>query len=272
VLCLTYFRAFTDGWRQQGDIPYYPHRSYSWIRKSRLGNRSPPSLPKTTSEIIDACSGWLASYEIYDVLEAGSKSRHLVSIPLAPVDVETCLRQSLRFSPLGHWKCNFPITIAPSLDTFTVLNQLIHIDVDSYSNFRTSAIPLHSLNSYMAQWSDDRRFGSMVYVYQVTWNPDGRYLAFIDESYSIQNIAIFSVKREATPYEPRLINHYSTEAGQEPLTNIHFHPGIDIFMFMKQESVYLWKFSSGEFRFLAGFCSSDLANCRASICRTHQAL
>ncbi|KAI0451042.1 hypothetical protein F5B21DRAFT_507573 [Xylaria acuta] len=241
VLSIFPARAFTNGWTQQGDIPHC-HGSYRW-RYMGVGSTRAPSFPNTAGELMDACSGWLATYEIYDVGKQRSQSRHLVSIPLAPVDIEMCLRQSLRFSPLGHWKCNFPITIGPSLHAFTVLNRVIHIDIDDTSNFRTSAIPVSSLNSYMAQWSVDRPFGNMAYVYQVIWSPDGRYLAFTDGSYSIQNIAIFLME-EAAPYDPRLMNHHSMEASCEPLTDTHFHPTQDIFMFMERDIVYLWKFST----------------------------
>ncbi|KAI1748057.1 hypothetical protein F4782DRAFT_551336 [Xylaria castorea] len=244
VLSIFPARVFTDGWRQRGDIPYHPH-SYRWTPEfNALGRMLLPSFPKTAGEIMHACSGWLATYEIHDVGEKRSQSRHLVSIPLSPVDIKMCLCQSLRFSPLGYWKCNFPITIAPNLNMFTVLNRIIHIDVEDNSNFRISAIPLDSLNDYMAQWSVDRPFGNMVYEYQVIWSPDGRCLAFIDETFVIQNIAIFLVKMEIDPSEPRLINHYSTQATLESFTDIYFHPAKDILMFMKMGFVYLWKFST----------------------------
>ncbi|KAJ8119594.1 hypothetical protein O1611_g10576 [Lasiodiplodia mahajangana] len=96
----------------------------------------------------------------------------------------------------------------------------------------------------MAYWSLDQLLGNAAYVYQVIWSPNAHYLAFIDEGFRSQNIAIFSVKKEAALYEPLLIDHYLTKAGCEPLTNTHFHPAEDIFMFVETRTVYLWNFST----------------------------
>lgn len=228
------------------DIPRCDH-SYQW----KKGEAFIPSTPRTSVEFADACSGWFATYEIFAIRESRSDSSSIATIPLDAEDIAVCLRQSLRFEPLGGWKCSFPLTIAPTLDKISILYNVIHFSLDG----TTSTVAPISADSHprlRAFRGSETRF-VIPYSYRLFWSLDSRYLAVTDSGLwepggkELTFLAIFSTA--VVGKTTHLINHtmMPTDHGVW-LHDCAFHPTEPLFLYRRDCSVFLWDFEHGASR------------------------
>lgn len=232
---LIVLRHFYYGWKNQKDIPSYSDSPKLTERYARS--------PETRMEVRAACSGWLATYEVYLVEEGSSRSLFLRTIPLEPADIELCLRQNLKFSPLGHWKCSFQMSIAPSLNKCSILNRIFWIDTQMPA-FPTASLPLCSIDALNDLWSVESQLDGFRYLYRYTWCPNSKYIAFID-SFSHPNrlfegITIFSLS-DIHPHRIETLGSFR-KGFSSSLTDVHFHPTKGCLMFRYLNDVYLWDF------------------------------
>jgi hypothetical protein len=240
------------------DIPYYPGAPK---RGDNRGNVMDPKSykpvsPRTTVEVMDACSDWTATYEILSVMASGSESVLLITIPLDPFDVEICLWQSLGYSAStfdndpSAWRCSFTLSIGPRLNTFTILDKLTYLD--SNNTQYATTIPLNSHIRYNDLWTRNRSFGGRsafqesYYSYQFTWSMDGRYLAFTDFECRIGTratdgtcLTIFSVTNGATGPRLALIASFLCAALSKGIHACRFHPSDHLLLFQDDENTYL---------------------------------
>ncbi|KAL1850418.1 hypothetical protein Daus18300_012952 [Diaporthe australafricana] len=216
---------FRKGWEGLTDIPSLEGSFHFEAHSCAL---QLPTSPFTRFEFYMACSDWLATYEIFSIEEIGTKSIHLSTIPLKPYNIELCLRQSLRFSPGGCWKCRFPLTIAPGLSKFSILNSVYHFGAGSMA-YAGTEIPL-SINPRLEKsWLPDSE-RHLSYFYELVWSPDSRYIAFADleasswaETDGCICIAIFSVATNISRDQPPKPIH-SVSLQHNPPTQIRELP------------------------------------------------
>ncbi|KAI1320331.1 hypothetical protein F5Y16DRAFT_405634 [Xylariaceae sp. FL0255] len=241
-------KPFLDGWRLQGSIPFRLGQSCKglvssnghlpWFRQiSSKPIAHSISYPKTRSELLEASSGWAATFEILDVSCSPAKNLHFISLTLVPEEVGICLRQSLRF--FRCWTCHFPITIAPNLQHFTILNRVFHAQG---TEVQTMSAPL-PLNHFRTHWCLDEPRTDLIHRYQITWSPDSRRLAFIDEGHSSSGqecYAILLLRMELPEFKLYLFRKYSAIRDNGAIACSQFHPHQDVFLFVKANSLYLW--------------------------------
>lgn len=211
-----------------------------------------PRAPVTTSEFQTASSGWLATYEIFSILENHCDSIYQIKIYLQACIVELCLRQCLRFSPVGSWKCKFPLTIAPGLGHFSVLNIVYHCRSDS--NVCIDAQIPTEFNARVARsWKPEKK-RILDYTYSLTWSPDSRYLAFADfeNGAGADNddsicIAVFYVasnwvNNQSLTLIQHTLNFASCWMNQISIMNSQFHPVDPHFLFTMGTNIFIWRF------------------------------
>lgn len=234
------------------DIPRYDH-SRRWKASSMLGpDPTPiPSVPRTSIEFSDACIGWLATYEIFTVRELGSESSAMATIPLDAEDIAACLRQSLRFIPLGGWKCSFPLTIAPGLEKISILYNVIHFGADG-TTFTVAPIPADSHPRIRLVRSPETKF-LLPYSYRLFWSLDSRYLAVTDGGFQeprAEEVAFLAIFSTAVIGEPtRLINCIGMPTKFEAwMHDCAFYPTEPLFLYRNGCSVFLWNFRDGTSR------------------------
>ena len=232
-------RSFRRGWEDMTDIPRYNH-SYQWNPGASI-----PSTPRTSIEFLDACSGWLATYEVFAIRESRSDSSSIATIPLDAEDIAVCLRQNLRFNPACGWKCSFPFTIAPTLDKISILHNVIHFSLDG-TTFTVAPISADSHPRFGVVRFSKTRF-VLPYSYRLFWSLDSRYLAVTDSGFWEPGgkehifLAIFSTA--AVGKTTRLINHTMVPSNRgEWLHDCAFHPTEPLFLYWRDCSVFLWDF------------------------------
>ncbi|KAK4031405.1 hypothetical protein C8A01DRAFT_51500 [Parachaetomium inaequale] len=242
VLSIFPNEAFRRGWADMTDIPRY-HNSFQW--KPGRTSSALPSTPRTPTEISDACTGWFATYEIFVVQESRSDSAAIATIPLDAEDIAICLRQSLRFSPTGGWKCSFPITIAPELDKASILTNVFHFGADGTTS-TVAPIPAHCHPRLQLVRSPETRF-TLSYSYRLFWSLDSRFLAVTDSGLFEQGwreltfLAIFSTA--AVGKMTQLVNHSMVPITHSAwLQDCAFHPKLPLFLYRIDASVFLWDF------------------------------
>lgn len=238
VLSIFPNKAFFKGWQDRTDIPWHPS-SKKWSPEWGLwSGTSPPSAPRTSSDLAIASSGWLATYEAFSVGESRSESKIIVAIPLDADDIAACLRQSLGFSA-GAWKCSFPLTIAPGLDKISILNNIIRIDAQR-GTYISQRIPSESHPQLQLAWNPETIF-SIRYSYQIYWSADSRYIAFTDNGIRHQTfLGLFS----SGPLEEglKLVNFVTMAVPREvALSNCTFHRTAPLFLYQSNNFIFLWE-------------------------------
>lgn len=197
-----------------------------------------------------ASSGWLATYGIFSILEGRCKSMYQSSIHLQPSIVELCLRQSLRFSPVGCWKCSFPLTISPGLGHFSILN-VVYCFEPGLNGCVSAQVPTNLDARLERSWkSETKRILS--YSYNLSWSPDSRYIAFSDleigagaDGRDAGCIAVFSMTSNQVDNQTLiLVRHTLTPcwANQMHMTNSQFHPTKPLFLFTVGSGIFIWRF------------------------------
>ncbi|KAI0477577.1 hypothetical protein GGR56DRAFT_665513 [Xylariaceae sp. FL0804] len=246
--------VFRRGWDNGLEIPCYlpsPERARGRnldrpYTCERVTSTSTPSLPRTPGEIRDVCSGWVATYEIFHAGYPRSRSTRLETIALDAQDIEICLKQSLRPSPLGHWKCGFPLAISPDLRSCAVLNRVVQFGPPE-GGYRTVMLPMDYHPKLAACWSTAMTFLAD-FSYRMVWSPDSGTLAAVTFDWNggraSVSLAIFTVPGFASHHQPTLVNiHIRSETIEGSVTDCHFHPSESLFVFRAQYDIFLWRYS-----------------------------
>ncbi|KAH8882254.1 hypothetical protein GQ53DRAFT_847652 [Thozetella sp. PMI_491] len=238
--------AFRLGWENNTTIPCTQE-----ILKKQKAGKSRDSIEcgfsvlggDPSPDIANACLGWQATYELFLVQDTASHSVHLVTISLDPMDVEICLRQNLRYTPLRRWKCTFPLSIAPDLGHCSILSRIVSFH-SNRATYSSTNLPLNFDPRLRKAWSLDMNMSSR-YTYDVFWSADSRYLAFIDDNrLTAVSLAIFSLPTAGGAADPVSINHVSAQSSWSGLiSDCQFHPQEQLFLFRRSTNVYLWHFS-----------------------------
>lgn len=207
-----------------------------------------------SSGIENTSSGWLAKYEILEVHNTKSSKIVSFSIPLESDDIRLCLQQSLARSPLGHWNCSFPLSIAPGQEVFTVLNKIFYFRIDHTESYKTDAIPLDFDLRLKMTWSSRclPAQSRSNYSYRIVWSPDSTRFAFIDllgpnpSNEQAMCLAIFEAFNFTHAKPPELIRNIFRPAPYTGLlTDYQFHPNPmeNLFLFRSDDEVYIWLFN-----------------------------
>lgn len=213
-----------------------------------------PRAPDTPLEFQTACSGWIATYEIFSILDFRTKSISLTTIHLKPYNIELCLRQCLRFSPLarGSWKCSFPLTISPGLGHLTILNTIYNVQ-DHPKICSGVDLPINLTPRVEKSWLPGWK-RVLSYCYELCWSPNSKYLAFSDlerntstKGNDALGIEIFYVARVGgfanRDQPPTLINStFLPEPQCNYIGNCHFHPTDPLFIFVVDNQIFIWEF------------------------------
>lgn len=254
-----YYSLFRNGWETKSIIPLGEDVDCNY-HQDRPPRHSPHE-PDRSSTLEKTSSGWLAKYEVLEVHDTMSQRVVSFSIPLESEDVRLCLYQSLFKTPLGPWKCSFPLSIAPGQETFTVLNKIFHFSLRDKESYRTTTIPLDFDQRFKLAWSSDcfvEKFMSN-YSYRIVWSPDSKRFAFVDsQGPNVFNeratcLAIFENFNFSDPKPPKLIQStFQPEPFSESLADYQFHPNPieNLFLFRADSEVYLWPID-GISRFIA---------------------
>ncbi|KAK3367788.1 hypothetical protein B0H63DRAFT_86274 [Podospora didyma] len=236
---------FRKAWENTTDMPYHEH-AYKWPSNSIRARRE-LTLPNTGPEIQDACAGWHATYKVFKVPKARpdrSESVSEVTIALEARDVEVCLRQSLRFSHInGVWELNFPLTISPQLEWFSVLGKIIHVTSSGHT-YNVIAMPLQFHPRLQSSWSAETEFGA-AYTYRTLWCPNSKYLALVDLNRASDQrtavcIVIFGVAAN------KLNSHFPHLSWGAAVSDCHFHPRDPLLLYRADRDIFLWDFQRGD--------------------------
>lgn len=203
---------------------------------SQLKSGSAFTIP---SNIANACQGWQAVYETFSVGDAQSRVISLTRIPLDPKDIELCLWQSLRFSPLHHWRCYLELTISPDLTRISIPNRIIYIQPDHQNYYNARLLfGFHHKDAWLGQQKP-----VIPYRYHIYWDTSSRYLAYVgDDSFS-SSLGIFDTS--ATNEAEELVLLSRAAFNTPSICNVSFHPFPPIFMFQAERFVFLWNFLEG---------------------------
>jgi len=233
-----------------------------------------PSL----SELKDACSGWVAQYQIFTT-DRNPRLTIDISISLDENEIFLHMHQSLWFGTcIPHspqeldslFKIQFPVTIGPSLDTFTVLRDVYTVHPDNAyldRSYTASRIDFDFNPEAAQRWQTSyfttklaKRMECLTwgcskdaipavtetYAYFLTFAPDGHYLLFRDEEEkNSANLVLFELQDpiqgfwSLVAWTQRLLpvgKQVSLSFCQnQPLAAISF-----------EAQVYLWPFKSGK--------------------------
>lgn len=245
-------RLFRKGWYNLTDIPSV-QGSRSWKECQHDFDREPCRAPYTVSEFQMASSGWVATYEIFLIQETGSELISKRTIFPQARSVELCLRQSLRFTPVGCWKCSFPLTIAPGLGHFSILN-MVHKVNDDTNACVSAEIPTGFNSRLERSWQREAQ-RALNYSYALFWSPSSRFLAFVDSDSSDSRtwsesdgpvcVAVFAIASDWL--EDRdlltLIKYTSmSDIIGGAVTNSQFHPIDSCLLFTLGKCIFVWRF------------------------------
>ena len=120
--------------------------------------------------IFTACSDWIAEYETFNVDDRAG-SRNKLSLGIESSEVLTLLKQSLKPSPLGFWRCSFPMHISCDLTIFIILRTVVLTDFedanDSHISCSTAQLPTDYHPRLIRSWSNSRELYDMTYTYKL---------------------------------------------------------------------------------------------------------
>ncbi|KAK0649422.1 hypothetical protein B0T16DRAFT_492059 [Cercophora newfieldiana] len=226
--------GFRLGWENNLSIPCTP-------RDVQRGSRSPPAIVSLT----DVAAGWLATYEVFSLNAVRSHSLSLNTIALGEMDVRTHLETNLRLSMLRRWKCEFPLTISPDLNSCSILDKIIYFSPGRIHQEAT--LPLASLLLQQQQHPVElKNLGQESrYAYQIFWSPDSLWFALVVDHISIASVtvALFSSRNIADNPELSLVSSVvGAVLWSGNVSDLQFHPSEALLLFRVHEDVYLWPF------------------------------
>lgn len=161
-------------------------------------------------------SGWTGRYEVYSMVD----SKCLVDLKMS-LDADEIWYQILHslWNKAGSWVIQFPLSISPDGESFTILRTLYALVIDrpaSTISYRSSLLPVEDHRLMRTVWSETRgeighsphqRYGKPedmwrpldrwnfhgLYAYWVFFSPDGHDICIIDQiCFAPNSIAIFS--------------------------------------------------------------------------------
>lgn len=224
---------------------------------SRLSNL--PKLPETQKQWKDACSGWIATYDVFSIENDQQTRTTSIEVKLSRFDVELCLRQGL-CADEEEWICAFPLSISPNFEMFTVLHNLVYVDKE---RLFPQVISLHWTSAQRWKtWTKLKSVGDKeltadrtdIYRHQFTWSPDGKYLLFHD--LQLQPLAwvengtcavVFAISnRPDGQKRVGVVNHFPSVSLSTGIHDCQFHPTEALLLFRDELKSYVWRFLKGE--------------------------
>lgn len=212
-----------------------------------------PDDEKFDSILLSTLStGWTAQYEVYRIGEDDTRE-YAIDIPLSKEEIATQVRQSLRRSPLGVWKLNFPMAISADLTVLVILRSVIVLKIDrsGCEIHRVRASPplvlqIDYRDSAAFNWSDRRPFFALPYLYSTAVSCDNKFLIFKDHDMGFKeannrSIALFRLELGFGSHEARPVSHFEyreAEGGGDLWVLHHYRPRL---IFIAFRAVYLWE-------------------------------
>ena len=207
--------------------------------------------------IFTACSDWIAEYETFNIDDRAG-SRNKLSLGIESSEVLTLLKQSLKPSPLGFWKCSFPMHISCDLTIFIILRTVVLTDFedanDSHISCSTAQLPTDYHPRLIRSWSNSRELYDMTYTYEVALSANNQFLVFADRDFSeIQDTslaAIFSIRLDAKVVHVEGITFTVPKSANRSFNSIQdcsFHPFGARMVYKYADSVVFWDFLEGRY-------------------------
>jgi hypothetical protein len=202
-------------------------------------------------KIFAASSGWVAEYETFDI-EDKAKSRRAVLIDIDQMEISTLLEQSLKCSPLGFWRCAFPMHISHDLSIFIMLRTVV-VTISNDANhdtlsYITQHIPTDYHSRLSRRWSKLRLLSDMSYTYETALSANNQFLLLADKDFNeledVSVVAVFQMRLSIT--EISLEGIAITMAKFSPsIQNCSFHPFEAMLVFIHEYDVFSWEFLEG---------------------------
>ena len=205
----------------------------------------------------DEClNGWIATYEIWNT---GDHPKRLLShdIHLQKDEVLLQLLQSLRtgYGNNSIWKVQFPLSISPSLNQFTILRTIYWMSHDKGNNScQIRSFILSPKLGSEAQGAWDSQFINRdptlrvgrcaIYTYWFRFGSDDTRLFFIDRTH----VAVYTIP-EAGLKEPSVESLCGDlEHGFHPLKMLEviFYPNRPVVAYRTGRTVFLWAYKQCE--------------------------
>jgi len=241
---------------------------------------------RSSFEIQDQCAGWIAKFSIWSTV---SSKHQLVSdhhFDLAQEEIEAQIEHFMalvrRKSQLRcHWALPFPTSIAPDLQSFTVLRTVfLRVNDDpmtpnnclgTLNGWQQILVPLDTLGAFSAandpvqQGSSSqgakRKASNLVvsHSYDLKIGGDARFLLYSDKvSINLHGngkvssaIAIFELERSGTAWKYHLRGQIGGGDGAAQLSFrfCSFHPQLPLLLFFcrslsSQSRIGLWSFAT----------------------------
>ncbi|KNB06510.1 hypothetical protein FOXG_07204 [Fusarium oxysporum f. sp. lycopersici 4287] len=219
----------------------------------------------------EACSGWVAQYEVYDTKPLEAVKIHDIRVPLNDDEVFEHVQSSLEYRKTGQnkttvqkeWSLTFPIAISPNLDMLVILRSVCFLenvtpvlgnDGDRATSTTTFKFVSLRQNSQLTEASITKRSSrarlpreaqSQLRVtesYCYKFNHDGRYL-LREKSRCLPTLFQIKTTSDFQTYELQVtyidqqklscsvINQYRPPGSMTTIRACSFHPTLPLLLF-----------------------------------------
>jgi hypothetical protein len=209
--------------------------------------------PDKFQQVQQACQGWKAHYELYDIQTDADPTRDFATtFDIDANEILLQLHQSLRWS-IRSLKVNFPMAISEDLETVIILRTVLRFSFSESCRALETKIASALLwtdfdEKSQQQWSTERGFFGLPYFYGIAISADADYVILHDNSMGdLQvNLVAYQISSLETGLQTKVVNHILMKEPFDGDIQLVLHPHSHHALFISQFEVFLWRFDTGE--------------------------